>query len=133
MEVDDPANAPGGLGRDAYRIVQEALTNINKHAPGTATEVTVSGAAGCGLHIVVRNRLPAHRQPADLPCPAQAEGSSGSPNGPRCPEEHSNTDPPRTATSSSTPTSHGLDERPAPVPYACCSSTTTPWCAPGCA
>ena len=58
MDVDDPANAPGGLGRDAYRIVQEALTNINKHAPGTATEVTVSGAAGRGLRVVVRNRLP---------------------------------------------------------------------------
>ena len=58
MDVDDPANAPGGLGRDAYRIVQEALTNINKHAPGTATEVTVSGAAGRGLHVAVRNRLP---------------------------------------------------------------------------
>ena len=58
MDVDDPANAPGGLGRDAYRIVQEALTNINKHAPGTATAVTVSGTAGPGLHITVRNRLP---------------------------------------------------------------------------
>ena len=58
MDVDDPANAPGGLGRDAYRIVQEALTNINKHAPGTATEVTISGAAGRGLHVAVRNRLP---------------------------------------------------------------------------
>ena len=58
MDVDDPANAPGGLGRDAYRIVQEALTNINKHAPGTATAVTVSGATGRGLHITVRNRLP---------------------------------------------------------------------------
>ena len=58
MEVADTAEAPGGLGRDAYRIVQEALTNINKHAPGTATEVTISGAAGRGLHVGVRNRLP---------------------------------------------------------------------------
>ena len=58
LDVDDTASAPGGLGRDAYRIVQEALTNVNKHAPGTATEVSVSGAAGRGLHITIRNRLP---------------------------------------------------------------------------
>ncbi len=58
MDLDDPASAPTGLGRDAYRIVQEALTNINKHAPGTPTDVTISGAAGHGLHIIVRNRLP---------------------------------------------------------------------------
>ena len=58
MDVEAPASAPGGLGRDAYRIVQEALTNINKHAPGTATEVTVSGAARLGLQVTVRNRLP---------------------------------------------------------------------------
>jgi signal transduction histidine kinase len=58
MDVDDPTTAPGGLGRDAYRIVQEAFTNINKHAPGTATEVTVSGAPGRGLQVTVCNRLP---------------------------------------------------------------------------
>ena len=132
MDVDDPANAPGGLGRDAYRIVQEALTNINKHAPGTATEVTVSGAAGRGLHVTVRNRLPltAASGPA---CPDRAGGSSGSPNGPRCPEEHCSTDPPPTATSSSPPTSRGLDERPARSRPRARSSTTTPWCAPDCA
>ena len=69
MDVDDPANAPAGFGRDAYRIVQEALTNINKHAPGTATEVTVAA----------RFERPARRratgcpspQPADLRCPAR--------------------------------------------------------------
>ena len=52
-------------------------------------------------------------QPADLRCPDRGGGSSGSPNGPPCREEHCTTDPPPTATSSSPPTSHGLDERPA--------------------
>jgi signal transduction histidine kinase len=33
MQVDSAGVAPGPLGRDAYRIVQEALTNITKHAP----------------------------------------------------------------------------------------------------
>jgi signal transduction histidine kinase len=58
MRVADPDATPSALGRDAYRIVQEALTNIGKHAPGTAGRVTVTGAAGSGLHVTVRNHLP---------------------------------------------------------------------------
>jgi signal transduction histidine kinase len=50
--------APGGLGRDTYRIVREGLTNVSKHASGTAATVEVSGQAGEGLRVVVRNRLP---------------------------------------------------------------------------
>ena len=57
LEAPDPA--PGPLGRDAYRIVQEALTNVAKHASGAVTEVAVTGAPGDGLAIRVRNRLPA--------------------------------------------------------------------------
>ncbi|MCW2761710.1 MAG: two-component sensor histidine kinase [Marmoricola sp.] len=60
MRVDNPQTAPSALGRDAYRIVQEALTNIGKHARGTAGRVRVTGAADSGLHICVRNRLPVH-------------------------------------------------------------------------
>lgn len=52
---DEP---PGTIGRDAYRIVQEALTNVAKHAHGTATTVRVSGGPGEGLLVEVRNRLP---------------------------------------------------------------------------
>ncbi len=55
MEVDDIAAAPGPLGRDAYRIVQEALTNISKHARGTLAQVRVAGAPNHGLHVSVRN------------------------------------------------------------------------------
>ena len=46
MRVSQAESVPSGLGRDAYRIVQEALTNIGKHAVGTAGEVRVSGAPG---------------------------------------------------------------------------------------
>jgi signal transduction histidine kinase len=60
MRVDHPDAAPSALGRDAYRIVQEALTNIGKHARGTAGRVRVTGAADSGLHVSVRNRLPIH-------------------------------------------------------------------------
>jgi signal transduction histidine kinase len=58
MRVERPESAPGGLGRDTYRIVREGLTNVTKHASGTETNVQVSGQAGEGLHVVVRNRLP---------------------------------------------------------------------------
>ena len=60
MRVEDADAAPSALGRDAYRIVQEALTNIGKHASGTATWVRVSGAPEAGLHVSVRNRQPIH-------------------------------------------------------------------------
>jgi signal transduction histidine kinase len=65
MRVEDPDAAPSALGRDAYRIVQEALTNIGKHAHGTAGQVLVIGSADTGLRVSVRNRLPvhAHTQP----------------------------------------------------------------------
>ncbi|MDQ2679013.1 MAG: histidine kinase [Actinomycetota bacterium] len=55
MQVDGAAAAPGALGRDAYRIVQEALTNISKHARGTLAQVRVTGAPDRGLHVCVRN------------------------------------------------------------------------------
>jgi signal transduction histidine kinase len=62
MHVDHAQAIPGALGRDAYRIVQESLTNIGKHASGMATEVRVTGAPGAGLHVSVRNRQPVHAQ-----------------------------------------------------------------------
>ncbi|MEZ5256801.1 MAG: histidine kinase [Ilumatobacteraceae bacterium] len=55
MEVDAAASAPGPLGRDAYRIVQEALTNISIHARGTLAQVRVAGAPNRGLLVSVRN------------------------------------------------------------------------------
>ncbi|MEU4425365.1 histidine kinase [Actinoplanes sp. NPDC024001] len=48
---------PLTTGRAAYRIIQEALTNARKHAPGAAVSVNVGGAAGEGLTVEVRNPL----------------------------------------------------------------------------
>ncbi|GAB2625762.1 histidine kinase [Streptomyces capparidis] len=56
--LPDPAGVPDAVGRSAYRIVQEALTNARKHAPGAATTVTVAGGPGDGLTVEVRNPLP---------------------------------------------------------------------------
>src|SRR5215218_9230968 len=66
MRVDGAGAAPGPLGRDAYRIVQEALTNIGKHARGTLAHVRVAGAPNRGLHVCVRNppAVGAHDRPA---------------------------------------------------------------------
>ena len=58
MRVDHADAVPGALARDAYRIVQEALTNIGKHASGSEAHVRVTGAPGHGLHINVRNTQP---------------------------------------------------------------------------
>ncbi len=58
MHVDRVVNLPAALGRDAYRIVQEALTNVGKHAPGAAARVRVTGAPDDRLHISVRNHQP---------------------------------------------------------------------------
>lgn len=50
---------PDSIGRSAYRVVQEALTNSRKHAPGTVVELTVAGGPGAGLTIEIVNPKPA--------------------------------------------------------------------------
>lgn len=56
--VGDPSAVPASVGRTAYRIAQEGLTNARKHAPGTEVTVRVTGAPGDGLDITVRNPAP---------------------------------------------------------------------------
>lgn len=52
------ATPPTTIGRHAYRVVQEALTNARKHAPGCLVRVGVSGAPGGDLLVEVHNPLP---------------------------------------------------------------------------
>ncbi|MER6945579.1 histidine kinase [Nonomuraea sp. NPDC000554] len=61
----DP-DVPQGLGRNVYRIVQEALTNARKHAGGAPVTVTVTGGQDDGVTVEVRNPL-GGRQPMRLP------------------------------------------------------------------
>ncbi|SNX64918.1 signal transduction histidine kinase [Streptomyces sp. TLI_55] len=56
--VTDPAAVPASVGRTAYRIAQEGLTNARKHAPGTEVTVSVEGAPGEGLTVSVHNPAP---------------------------------------------------------------------------
>ncbi|MER6165476.1 sensor histidine kinase [Streptomyces violaceorubidus] len=62
-------------GRTAYRVLQEALTNHRKHAPGTVACVTLSGGIAQGLGITAANPVPP--LPADRPHPPPGHGLTG--------------------------------------------------------
>ncbi|WP_367326104.1 histidine kinase [Streptomyces sp. HUAS ZL42] len=72
--VTDPAAVPASVGRTAYRIAQEGLTNARKHAPGTEVTVSVAGAPGDGLTVSVRNPPPEGEVP---PVPGSGQGLIG--------------------------------------------------------
>ncbi|MDQ0372565.1 sensor histidine kinase [Cellulomonas humilata] len=55
--AEDPR--PQTLSRTSFRIVQEALTNARKHAPGEPVSVRLAGGPGAQLRIEVRNSLSA--------------------------------------------------------------------------
>ncbi|MFE1955936.1 sensor histidine kinase [Streptomyces sp. NPDC059524] len=72
--VREPAAAPASVGRTAYRIAQEGLTNARKHAPGAEVTVTVDGAPGDGLTVTVTNPPP----PGPVPhVPGSGQGLIG--------------------------------------------------------
>ena len=74
--VPELAAAPAAVGRNAYRIVQEGLTNVRKHAPGTVVQVRVTGGPGAGLTVEVRNPPAAGTEHAP-PLPGAGTGLIG--------------------------------------------------------
>jgi signal transduction histidine kinase len=57
VEVGDPALASPVVGRTAYRIVREALTNVRKHAPGAQATVRVEYDEA-QIRVSIRNTPP---------------------------------------------------------------------------
>jgi signal transduction histidine kinase len=53
--IGELAQAPDTVGRSAYRMIQESLTNARKHAPDTTVDVVLSGQPGGELLLEVRN------------------------------------------------------------------------------
>lgn len=69
------SEVPDAVGRAAYRIVQEGLTNARKHAPGQPVTVLMSGTRGAELVVEVRN--PLHSGPAALAATGAGTGLAG--------------------------------------------------------
>jgi signal transduction histidine kinase len=57
LDLTGDDRVPEAVGRHAYRIVQEALTNARKHAPGAPVRVAVRAGADDGLVVEVGNVL----------------------------------------------------------------------------
>ncbi|WP_183092653.1 sensor histidine kinase [Nocardioides stalactiti] len=59
-ERGDVAGLPAATGLGLYRIAQESLTNVAKHAPGSTARVSLAVARG-NARLVVRNTLDGSR------------------------------------------------------------------------
>jgi signal transduction histidine kinase len=80
LSTEANGSVPDSVGRTAYRIVQEGLTNARKHAPGSAVTVRVAGAPGTGLTVEVGNPpagTSAVSPPGDGAAPAPAADGAG--------------------------------------------------------
>ena len=106
MQVEHPDAVPSALGRDAYRIVQEALTNIGKHASGTAAQVGSPAHPTTACTSVSATASPSTPRP-DRRCPGPAPACSGCRNGSLSPAAPSCTARTGPATSWWTPSCSG--------------------------
>ncbi len=67
---------PATVERTAYRLVQEALTNVHKHAASAATDIHLEYGPK-HLEVTVRNARPAHRHDPDLALASAGHGLVG--------------------------------------------------------
>ncbi|MET9817249.1 MULTISPECIES: histidine kinase [unclassified Streptomyces] len=73
LETNLPDDVPPAVQRTVYRTVQEALTNVRKHAPGATATVRIHHSGGT-IHATVTNTAPT--RPA-LPLPSAHHGLAG--------------------------------------------------------
>ena len=86
-QTDALSAVPAGVGRSAYRIVQEGLTNARKHAPDGEVAVTVRATPGDGVTVEIRN-----------PCPMGTGGGTAIPGARHRPHRAHRTGRPRRRT-----------------------------------
>ncbi|MEO3811137.1 histidine kinase [Sphaerisporangium sp. B11E5] len=77
LREETEGSVPGAVGRTAYRIVQEALTNVRKHAPGADVAVHLAGSPGRGLAVEVSNTPPGPFPAAPVPAGEPGQGLVG--------------------------------------------------------
>ncbi len=83
--LDRTHAVPETTGRAVYRIVQEGLTNVRKHAPASAVEVQIKDDGACALTVSVVNGPPADEptrgSPRDESGPSPTSSAPGSGTG----------------------------------------------------
>jgi len=74
--ITRPEELPDSLGRTAYRIVQEGLTNARRHAPGHPVRLLLDGRPGdCLLVELVNPMVPVSSAEAPSPAGPELNGS----------------------------------------------------------
>ena len=77
IDLNDAESLPPALGRTAYRVVQEGLTNARKHAPGAPVTVTVTTNGRAGLLVEIISHQPARPQAPRTPPTGAGAGLIG--------------------------------------------------------
>ena len=75
-EEGDPAQVAPAVRRTLFRVVQESLTNVGKHAPGAGAEVSVSYGPP-GVRARVTNTRPSRAPDPDLTAAGGGSGLDG--------------------------------------------------------
>ena len=77
VDLHTARDVPAGVGRDTYRIVQEALTNAAKHAAGAPVRVHVAVAEPHTLTVSVHNGRPPQPVTSGASLPGAGAGLLG--------------------------------------------------------